>query len=99
LLATACTTASLVRSHSMKLKLSMTPEEVLDVMGEPDIREASTRDSHAIECWSYFVVHQRFTHQAGDPPDTSECLTFVDGRLTEWVEDVGMGGHSNHRRQ
>src|SRR5258705_5338786 len=81
------------RSKVSQLERGMAPAEVRSILGDPTVSESTTKDGKPVDYWSYVVAHRVFSRSA-----TFECLTFVDGRLTEWVEDYGVGGHSNHRR-
>jgi len=92
--AVGCSSADDVRANASRLKFGMTPSEVETVMGTPTVREALTKDGKQVEYWSYFAEHRLLRHY-----NTYECVTFTDGKLTEWIEDYGNGGHSNHRRR
>jgi hypothetical protein len=64
-----------------------------DLLGDPFTSERSSKDGLNVEYWSYMVEHRLLRRSS-----TFVCLTFVDGKVTEWVTDYGVGGHSLHRR-
>jgi hypothetical protein len=72
----------------------MATDEVRLILGDPKVTESITKDGKTIDYWSYVVAHRVFSQSA-----TFECLTFIDGRLDQWVEDYGVGGHSNHQKR
>ena len=79
-----------------KLRTEMTLKEVEELLGEPNVRESpAVEEGHPpLEYWSYMIRHRIF-----DSVAVYECLIFVDGRLSQWVQDTGFGGHSLHARR
>ena len=89
-----CQTAGDIRSNAAKMQLGMTSQEVTSVMGEPTVREAFSKEGKQVEYWSYYVEHPLFRNY-----NVYECVTFTDGKVSEWTEDYGKGAHSNHRHR
>jgi hypothetical protein len=89
----SCRSAPTAKEFS-QLHMGMTPAEVSAQIGTPSIDESFQKDGVATEYWSYLLAHYAFRRWS-----TYECLTFKDGRLTEWVTDNGTGGHSAHLAQ
>jgi outer membrane protein assembly factor BamE (lipoprotein component of BamABCDE complex) len=92
-LVVCCTSRRSVPELVPQLRAGMTTVEVRAVLGDPTISESTVKDEKRVEYWSYLISHRIFRRAS-----TFECLTFVEDRLSEWVQDYGVGGHSGHKR-
>lgn len=72
------------KAQIAKLKLGTQREEVLNLLGSPDISEARNEDGEALQ-----VMFYRTQHVKADGITTqNECtaLLFVNDQLTQWGE-------------
>jgi len=93
LCAGGCTTPS---RYVSELRLGMTPDEVLDVMGEPfAIRAAKVYENEEWqEAWEYIPPVFSVAGFA-DRYDKTYWLIFQNGKLVQWGEPLDLTGETS----
>lgn len=89
-LVTGCRTPS---RHISEVRLGMTPDEVLDVMGRPyTIRAAKLfRDGNWLETWEY-IPSVFSVALFADRYDKTYWITFEGGKVVQWGEPGDFAG-------
>lgn len=83
-------------SHKIgDLRLGMTPDEVLDVMGKPYAVRASKlyRDGNFVEAWEY-IPSVFSVALFADRYDKTYWTVFEGGKLVQWGEPGDLSGSS-----